>query len=616
MPSPIVRLLSVAPLLLLAPAAGAQPAAPAAQPAAAPADARATALAAFFDRYDKAQLALSPQGKTYRGIRDADYGLWDDRSPAAEQQRYQLGQDTLAEMRRRFDPAKLSGQSLLSYRLFEYQMARAARSWPYRDHRFVFDQMNGAQSQLPAFLINIHRVANGTEAAAYASRLEGLAPQIDQAIANATRAQAAGIVPPAWTFPYVIADARNIIAGAPFGAGADSPLWADFKGKVTALKLPAAEQAALLARGERALTAQVKPAYERLIAFATAQQAKTPAGDGAWRLPDAAGYYAERLAFYTTTDLTPAQVHALGLAQVARIHDEMRAVQKTIGFQGTLQEFFAHMRTRPENFFPNTPEGRARYLSETDTVLKAMTARLPDWFSPRATPRAPLTVKAVEPFREKSAGKAFYQRPAPDGSRPGIYYVNLYDMADMPATEIDALAFHEGVPGHHLDGSVTSQLDDLPAFRRFGGFTAWSEGWGLYAEKLGKDMGFYTDPYRDFGRLQLELHRAIRLVVDTGLHDKRWTREQAIQYVQDNSADAPGGIVKAIERYAVFPGQANAYMIGRLKISELRDRAQKELGDRFSMAGFHDAVLLSGAVPMEMLEENVDRWIAATKAQG
>jgi uncharacterized protein (DUF885 family) len=191
--------------------------------------------------------------------------------------------------------------------------------------------------------------------------------------------------------------------------------------------------------------------------------------------------------------------------------------------------------------------------------------------------------------------------------------VNLYDMADMPNTEIEALAFHEGVPGHHLDGSVTSQLKDLPPFRRFGGFTAWSEGWGLYAEKLGKDMGFYADPYRDFGRLQLELHRAIRLVVDSGLHDKKWTREQAIQYVLENSADAPGGVVKAIERYAVFPGQATAYMIGRLKIVELRDRAQKELGPNFSYADFHDAVLLSGAVPMEVLEENVNAYIAARK---
>lgn len=572
------------------------------------------ALAAFFNEYDQKQLALSPEMKTYRGIRDADFGKWTDDSDAADLVRYRLGQDTLAEMKRRFDPAKLSGQSKLSYRLFEYQMGRQAAAWPLRHYRYTFDQMNGVQSGIPAFLINIHQIGSKADAEAYISRLNGIGTVLDQAIASSADSEKIGVVPPRWTFPYVLADIANITKGAPFDAGADSPLLADFKGKVGKLDLPQAEKDALIAQATKALTDVVKPAYARTAAFITAQQARAPEGDGVWRFPGGDKYYAERLAFYTTTSLTPAQVHDLGLAQVARIHGEMDAIRKQVGFKGDLKQFFEYMRTRPENYFPNTAEGRAQYLAETDKAIKAMTAKLPDYFSPTATPKAPLTVKAVEPFREKSAGKAFYNRPAPDGSRPGIYYVNLYDMADMPNTEIEALAYHEGVPGHHLDGAVTSQLKDLPAFRRFGGFTAWSEGWGLYAEKLGKDMGFYTDPYRDFGRLQLELHRAIRLVVDTGLHDKRWTREQAIQYVLDNSADAPGGVVKAIERYAIFPGQATAYMVGRLKISELRDKAQKELGPKFNMADFHDAVLLSGAVPMDVLEENVNAYIAAKKA--
>ena len=571
------------------------------------------ALAAFFDAFDSRQLALSPEGKTFRGIRDADYGKWTDDSDAAELARYQLGQDALAEMKRSFDPAKLSGQSKLSYRLFEYQMNRQAKAWPLRHFRYSFDQMNGVQSGIPSFLINLHRVGSKAEAEAYVSRLNGIGTVLDQAIANAQDSEKKGVIPPRWTFPYVLSDIANITRGAPFDDGPDSALYADFKAKVGALDIPQAEKDALIAAARTALVQVVKPAYARTAAFLSAQQARAPEGDGIWRFPDGDKYYAERLGFYTTTDLTPAQVHDLGLRQVARIHSEMDAIRRQVGFQGDLKAFFQHMRTRPENYFPNTAEGRAQYLSETDKAIKAMTAKLPDYFSPAATPRAPLTVKAVEPFREKSAGKAFYNRPAPDGSRPGIYYVNLYDMADMPNTEVEALAFHEGVPGHHLDGAVTSQLKDLPPFRRFGGFTAWSEGWGLYAEKLSKDMGFYTDPYRDFGRLQLELHRAIRLVVDTGLHDKKWTREQAIQYVLDNSADAPGGVVKAIERYAVFPGQATAYMIGRLKISELRDKAQKELGPKFSYADFHDAVLLSGAVPMEVLEENVNAYIAARK---
>ncbi|MFN7399451.1 MAG: DUF885 domain-containing protein [Sandaracinobacter sp.] len=590
----------------------------AAQPAAqvAMAGEQDAALAAFFDDLDKRQLAMNPQGKTYRGIRDADYGRWTDGSDAAEEARYRLGQDARAEMKRRFDPAKLSPQSALSYRLFDYQMERQARAWPHRHFGYSFDQMNGAQSQIPAFLINIHSVSNKAEAEAYVQRLRGVGAVLDQAVADAAASEKKGVVPPRWTFPYVLADITNITTGAPFTDGPDSALYADLKAKVGRLSIPQAEKDALIADGRAALVDVVKPAYGRTAAFLTAQQARAPAGDGVWRFPGADAYYAERLANYTTTDMTAAQIHDLGLKQVARIHGEMDAIRKQVGFKGDLKAFFAHMRTRPENYYPNTPEGRQMYLSETDRVMAAMTAKLPDYFSPAATPRAPLQVKAVEPFREKSAGKAFYNRPAPDGSRPGIYYVNLYDMADMPSTEVEALAFHEGVPGHHLDGSVTSQLKGLPAFRRFGGFTAWSEGWGLYAEKLGKDMGFYTDPYRDFGRLQMELHRAIRLVVDTGLHDKRWTREQAIQYVEENSADAPGGIVKAIERYAVYPGQATAYMIGRLKIAELRDKAQKELGDRFTMAGFHDAVLLSGAVPMDVLEANVNHWIVETKAGG
>jgi uncharacterized protein (DUF885 family) len=574
------------------------------------------ALAAFFEDFDKAQLAQSPQAKTYRGIRDADYSRWTDNSEAAEEARFRLGQDARAEMKRRFDPAKLSAQSALSYRLFDYQMERQAKARPYRHYRYTFDQMNGAQSQVPAFLINIHGVSNKAEAEAYVQRLKGVGAVLDQAVADSAASEKKGVVPPRWTFPYVLADISNITTGAPFTDGPDSALYADLKAKVGKLNLLQAEKDALIAEGRAALVDVVKPAYARTAAFLKAQQARAPEGDGIWRFPGADAYYAERLAFYTTTDLTAAQIHDLGLRQVARIHGEMDAIRKQVGFKGDLKAFFAHMRTRPENYYPNTPEGRQMYLSETDKAMTAMTAKLPEYFSPAATPKAPLTVKAVEPFREKSAGKAFYNRPAPDGSRPGIYYVNLYDMADMPNTEVEALAFHEGVPGHHLDGAVTSQLKGIPAFRRFGGFTAWSEGWGLYAEKLAKDMGFYTDPYRDFGRLQLELHRAIRLVVDTGLHDKRWTREQAIAYVEQNSADAPGGIVKAIERYAVYPGQATAYMIGRLKIAELRDKAQKELGDKFTMAGFHDAVLLNGAVPMAVLEENVNAWIAATKAGG
>jgi uncharacterized protein (DUF885 family) len=569
------------------------------------------AIMAFFDEYDAQQLARSPLGKSYRGIKDSDYGKWDDGSEEAEARNYEAERSALKEMRARFDPAKLSPENQLSYRLFEKRAARSEGAYKYNDYGYIFDQMNGAQSQIPAFLINIHRIDTKSDARAYVNRLYGIGSAMTEAVGQAKTRAAKGIMPPKWVYPYVIADSRNVITGAPFDGGPDAPLFADFKAKVGKLKITQIEKDILIADAAQALTGAVKPAYEALIAEMTAQEKVAGTDDGVWRFPDGAGYYAERLANYTTTNMTPDQIHNLGLAQVARIHKEMGVVQKKMGVKGDLQAFFKYMRTEPKFYAPETDEGRALYLSETQKAQDAVTPLLPKWFG--TLPKAPLVVKPVEAFREKSAGKAFYQRPAPDGSRPGTYYANLYKMADMPLTEVEALFYHEGIPGHHLQLAIQTELKDVPAFRQFGGVTAYSEGWGLYSEKLAKDMGLYTDPARDFGRLQLELHRAIRLVVDSGLHHKRWTREQAIKYVEDNSADAPGGIVKAIERYIIYPGQATAYMVGRLKISELRDKAQKALGKKFDVRGFHDTVLKSGPVPLGVLEEQVDAWIASRK---
>jgi uncharacterized protein (DUF885 family) len=569
------------------------------------------AIKAFFEEYDAQQLARSPLGKSYRGIKDSDYGKWDDGSDAAEARNYEAERSALKEMRARFDPAKLSPENQLSYRLFEKRAARSEAAYKYNDYGYIFDQMNGAQSQIPAFLINIHRIDTKSDARAYVNRLYGIGPALTEAVGQAKTRAAKGIMPPKWVYPYVIADSRNVITGAPFDGGPDAPLFADFKAKVGKLKITQIEKDILIADAAQALTKAVKPAYEALIAEMTAQEKVAGTDDGVWRFPDGAGYYAERIANYTTTNMTPDQIHELGLAQVARIHKEMGVVQKKMGVKGDLQAFFKYMRTEPKFYAPETEEGRALYLSETQKAQDAITPLLPKWFG--ILPKAPLVVKPVEAFREKSAGKAFYQRPAPDGSRPGTYYANLYKMADMPLTEVEALFYHEGVPGHHLQLAIQTELKDVPAFRQFGGVTAYSEGWGLYSEKLAKDMGLYTDPARDFGRLQLELHRAIRLVVDSGLHHKRWTREQAIKYVEDNSADAPGGIVKAIERYIIYPGQATAYMVGRLKISELRGKAQKALGKKFDIRGFHDTVLKSGPVPLDVLEEQVDAWVASRK---
>ena len=558
-------------------------------------------LAQFFDNYDAAQLSLSPQGKAYRGIRDGDYGRWNDVSDEAAIASHKLQQATAAAMRGSFDPATMSTDEALSFELFNAQAARAERLFPFRDRGYVFDQMNGPQSQLPAFLINIHRVANTAEAEAYVARIRGLGPVLDALNAQSVARAANGVQPPKWVYAYLISDIGNL--QAPNNAVVE-----DLAAKVAKLDIDAAEKARLTTAAKTAWAESAGPAYGRLLAEMKRQQASAPTQDGVWRLPDGKAYYEALLANYTTTDMTATQIHDLGLSEVARIHGEMKTIMTKVGFKGTLQQFFAHLRTSPQYYYTT----REAYLADVDTKVKAMEARLPAFFN--TLPKAALQVKAVEAFREKSAGKAFYQSPSPDGSRPGTYYVNLYDLRDMSKTELEALAYHEGVPGHHLQRAVQTELTGLPPFRRFGGFTAYTEGWGLYTEELAKDMGFYTDPYSDFGRLGMELWRACRLVVDTGIHDKRWSREQAIKYLKDNTPNPDGDIEKAIERYIVYPGQATAYLIGKLKIMELRGRAQAAMGAKFDYRAFHDVVLESGPVPLDILERRVDAWIASQKS--
>jgi uncharacterized protein (DUF885 family) len=586
---------------------------PAVVEAAAPVPAKNAELAAFFDAVDKAELALSPLAKSFRGIKDSDYARWNDVSDAAAVAARQLGRRQAAELKARFDRSRLSPDDQLSYDLFLYRDARREAIFPYRQYAYAFDQMNGAQSQGPAFLINIHRVASVADADAYVSRLREMARMLDQAVAESRASQALGVLPPKWVFPYVIADSKNIISGAPFGPGADSALWADFKAKVGKLEADEAAKARLLDAGKAALIDDVKPAYQRVVAAMEAQQKVAPVADGIWRFPNGAAQYQALLKFYTTTDMGGDQIHELGLAQVRRIHGEMEKIKDQVGFKGSLPEFFEHMRSSKQFYYPNNAAGRQTYLDETAKAQAQVQAALPRYFG--TLPKAQLLIKPVEAFREKSAGKAFYQDPPPDGSRPGTYYVNLYNMNDMPSTEVEALFCHEGIPGHHLQGALLSELGAgaVPPFRQFSGYTATDEGWGLYAEKLCKEMGLYQDPYRDFGRLQLELHRAIRLVVDSGIHHKRWSREQAIKYVEDNSADAKGGIVKAIERYVVYPGQATAYMVGKLKIEELRAKAKAALGPKYDDRQFHDTILLAGSMPLDMLEKRVDDWVARVR---
>ncbi len=559
-------------------------------------------LNAFFERVYQENIKRSPVSQSYLGIK-TDYDKWDDESDANAIKEFELAQKDLAELRT-FDKSKLDADALLSYRIFESMMARRTAAFQYRRYGYIFDQMNGEQSSIPAFLINIHRVTSKSDAEAYVKRLQGVAALMDQHITEAREREKLGILPPKWVYPYIVSDAKNLLAGAPFDtSGKDSTLLEDFKAKVAKLDLPQPDKDKLVADASAALLASVKPAYDKVIALMTEQEARATNDDGAWKFPNGQAFYNERLKFHTTTDLTAKQIHDLGLSEVARIHGEMRKIMAKVGYKGSLQEFFVFMRDDPRFYYPNTDQGRTEYLAEANRLIGTMRSRLPDFFG--TLPNAPLEVKQVEAFREKSAGKAFYQRPAPDGSRPGVYYVNLYNMKDMSKAELEALAYHEGLPGHHLQLAIATELKDVPKFRKFGGFTAYSEGWGLYTEELGKDMGFYQDPYSDFGRLQMELWRACRLVVDSGLHDKRWTREQAIQYLRDNTPNPEGDIVKAIERYVVYPGQATAYLVGKLEIMKLRSEAKARQGDTFDIRAFHDAILKSGAVPLDILRENV-----------
>ena len=556
----------------------------------------------LFADYDAAQLELSPLSKSYRGIRDEDYSEWGDFTDASNVADEKLLQSTVAEMRTDYDIAELDRDDALSYRLFNAMAARSARSHTFRKYGYIFNQMNGAQSGLPAFLINIHRVGSLADAKAYVSRIEKLGTVLDELTAEAMTRADAGVMPPDWVYPYVISDIENLLSAADGNA-----ILADFAKKIEKIDLSEAQRAGLNGGAKDVWRDSAAPAFERLLAEMKRQQAIAPTDDGVWRFPEGAAYYKALLANYTTTDLTADEIHAIGLREVERIHGEMRAIMAKVGFEGTLQDFFQFTRT-DDQFFYTTRED---YLRDAQAKLDAMEKKLPEYFG--RLPKAPMIIKPVEAFREKSAGKAFYQSPAPDGSRPGTYYVNLYNLRDMSKNELEALAYHEGFPGHHLQRALQTEMADLPPFRRFGGFTAYTEGWGLYTEELPKEMGFYEDPYSDFGRLGMELWRACRLVVDTGIHHKRWSREKAIQYLTDNTPNPDGDIRKAIERYIVYPGQATAYMIGKLKIMEIREKARAELGETFDIRGFHDTVLESGPVPLSILEENVDAWVVAEK---
>ena len=567
-------------------------------------------MQAFFERTFDEDLKRSPTFQSRLG-KKWDYDKWDDVSETQMDSRVAILKNRL-ETIEHFDTAKLSKQEQLSLRLFKLGVERDLANDKFRHHKYIVHQFRAAHTQIPSFLINIHKINSKDDAKAYISRLDNVRTYLGQVIDQMKLREEAGVFPPAWAYDQMIKASKNVISGAPFDTS-DTPstLWKDFQNKVSQLTLDEAEKNTLLGEAKAALVTSVMPAYENFIDALAHQKTQSPEGDGVWRLPDGEAWYQNRLAWFTTTDLTADEVHQLGLDNVERIHNDMRKIMKRVGFEGSLQEFFTFMREDPQFYLPATPEGRQAYLDTAKQRIDEMREALPDYFG--ILPSAPMIVKRVEAFREQSAGKAFYQSPAQDGSRPGIYYANLYDMNAMPTYQLEALAYHEGIPGHHMQRAIAQELDGIPQFQKFLSFTAYTEGWGLYTEELAKDMGFYSDPYADFGRLAMELWRACRLVVDTGIHVKKWSREEAVDYLVAQTPNAKYDAQKAIERYIAMPGQATAYMIGKLKIMELRNKAMEELGDKFSWQGFHDQILKYGPVPLSILEENVNQWIAEQK---
>jgi uncharacterized protein (DUF885 family) len=578
-----------------------------------------TRLNAWFETKFEEQLAFSPIQQTLLGRKSGEI---DDMSIAAQDRQLVWQRASVDEMRRLFDRSKLTPEAQTSYDVWIYQLEQAEAAVPFRTNGYVFEQMSAIHAFFPQLLIAFHRVDAAADMDAYINRIRESGRALRQLIEISKRNAVEGVRPPRFAYNFVIDESTKIVTGAPFDeSGTDSAVWTDVKTKVDALqKKNAIDQARatkMLDEARAALTGPFRTAYSELIAWQKADRDKAPAqASGVSALPNGAAFYNQRLANQTTTDLTAEEIHRIGLAEVARLREEMEAVRKEVGFTGDLKAFFAELRDSKDNrryYYPDTDEGRAAYLRDATAAIDKIKAVLPKYFG--LLPKAELVVRRVEPFREQPGAAQHYYPGTPDGSRPGIYYAHLSDMKAMPKHELEVVAYHEGLPGHHMQLSIAQELTAVPTFRRQARFTAYSEGWGLYAEWLAREMpGTYEDPYSRFGRLGSEMWRAIRLVIDTGLHAKGWTQQQAVDYFLANSATTEAQAQSEVRRYLVLPGQATSYKIGMLKIQELRRKAETALGDRFDIRAFHDTILGGGALPLTILEKRVDSWIASGTA--
>jgi uncharacterized protein (DUF885 family) len=621
--APVPHALALALALTLGACAAVQdrPAAESSTPVAAAAQgdqAETARLNAWFETKYEEQLRFSPIQLTFLGRKEL-YDQIDDVSEASIRKQLAWREATVREMEAQFDYDKLAPEAQLSYDLWKKQYESARDGLPFLQNGYAFDQMNGMQNVAPTFLINFHKVDTEQDYLAYVARLRQMPVLFGQLLERGQASAAKGVRPPRFAYEGVIEQSRKVIGGAPFGAGKDSALWADAQAKADTLvkggKISAARATELKADARKALLEAVKPAYDRLIAFAEGELPKTTenaTGVGKTQ-PNGDAYYAFQVRENTSTDMTPEQVHQLGLTEVARLRGEFETLQKKMGVPGDLQAFFKHVQADPARLYPNTDAGRQAYIDDATKAIDNIEGQLPNYFG--LLPKAELVVKRVEPFREQDGAAQHYYPGTPDGSRSGIYYAHLSDMNSMPKTELEVIAYHEGLPGHHMQISIAQELKDMPTFRTQSFDTAYNEGWGLYSEWLAKEMpGTYQTNYSEYGRLTSEMWRAIRLVVDTGLHAKGWTEQQAIDYFGANSSIPAAAVKSEVRRYLVNPGQATAYKVGMIRIQQLRKKAETELGSRFDIKGFHDTILGGGAMPMDLLERRVDRWIAERKA--
>lgn len=577
-------------------------------------------LNAWFDAQYAEWMRFSPLMLSFQGSKELNDTL-DDVSDAGADARIAWLEKSVKAMESQFDFDRLDAETRTSWELWKRQYENERDGKAFRLNQYAFDQMNGMQSTLPMLLMNFHTVDSEADYQAYIARLNEVPRFFGQLLEHARKAEAAGTLPPRFALEAVAQQSRALVAGAPYSAGADSALWGDLQRKADALvaagTLTQARADELKAQARTALVDSVQPAYAQIIAWADAAAPKAlvnPAGVGTTQAGhNGAEYYRHQLHQNTTTDLSAEQIHEIGLADVARIRGEMEAIQQQLGVEGDLPAFFKHVSNNPALKYANTDAGRAKYMADTNAAIDNIRKVLPEYFG--LLPKAPLEVRRVEAFREQPGAAQHYYPGTADGSRPGIYYMHMSDMDAMPKTELEVIAYHEALPGHHMQLSIAQELTGLPKFRTQLMLSAYAEGWGLYTERLAKEMpGTYQDPYSDYGRLTSEMWRAIRLVVDTGLHAKGWTESQAVDYFAANSSIPRSAMESEVRRYLIMPGQATSYKIGMNKLLELRAKAESELGDKFDIRGFHDTVLGGGALPLDLLEQRVDRWIDARKA--